>query len=182
MILTEHHLQILKHVHAYSSIKRFHGMLPRRDANMYEDVALSYLLEAGLIEESVIITACGSNPKGYRLAKGAIKDLGKLGIDFKNHDWEVLREHNWVALDELEEVHIDALLDIYHFSKIKKFNGIAPKDALDDYERRIFSFLYDMGYLFHIKLKSSKGDDKKGYVLSGKARRVLKQLKNAPAT
>lgn len=181
MLLTEKHVQILKHVHAYSKIKRYHGMLPQRDSSIYEEEILDYLLDAGLIDEGVILTTCGSNPKGYRLSKSAIKELEDLGIDIRNEDWEALRGHNWVADDLLDEEHIDALVDIYHFSKVKKYNGIAPREALADYDKTIFKILYDMGYVFHIKLKGSNVKYQKGYVLSDKARKVLKQLEECPA-
>ncbi|MBU1248096.1 MAG: hypothetical protein KKB70_05320 [Proteobacteria bacterium] len=181
MVLTERHIQILKHVHAYVGIKRYHGLLPMKDAGIYEAEALEYLHEEGLIEEGVILTTCGSNPKGYRLSKHALEELEKLGIDFRNEDWEALRGHNWVAADELDADHIDALLDIYHFSKIKKFNGIAPKEVLSDYDKITFNILYDMGYIFHIKLKGANVKYEKGYVLSDKARRMLKQLEASSA-
>lgn len=179
MLLTELHIQILKHVHAYATIKRYHGMLPQRDSSIYANEALDYLIAEGLVEEGVILTSCGSNPKGYRLSKSAINELEELGIDFKNEDWEALRENDWVADDLLDEEHIDALVDIYHFSKIKKFNGMAPKKLLIDYDENLFKVLYDMGYVFHIKLKGSNVKYQKGYVLSDKARRVLRQLKQS---
>jgi hypothetical protein len=180
--LTENHIQIIKHVHAYAKIKRYHGMLPKRDADIYDQDALDYLIDAGFVEEGVFLTTCGANPKGYRLAPDAISELESLGIDVRNEDWEALREHDWVAVDKLDERHIDALVDVYHFSKIKKFNGFAPKEVLEDYDKEIFKFLYDMGYVFHIKLKGAKVKYEKGYVLSDKARRVLKQLESCPET
>lgn len=175
MILTEHHVELLKHIHTYSKIKQYHGMLPRKEAAVYDDRLIDYLLEQGLVEEGVIITTCGSNPKGYRLAEGAKDELDALGIDIGGEEWRQLKETRSVTADGLEREHIDLLMDIYHFSKIKKFHGIAPRFVLDSYDTDVIKFLYDTGYIFYIKLKGSKVDHEKGYVLSDKAYRLLEQ-------
>jgi hypothetical protein len=175
MILTEQHIQILKHIHAYTNVKRYHGMLPEREALAYDDNVLEYLKECGVVEEGIIITSCGSNPKGFRLAEGARHELESLGIDFTDKGWEKVRNDDYVALDQLDKEHIELLRDIYHLSKVSRFCGVAPCEMLEDYERTLLRMLYDMGYVFHIKLKGKNVRHGDGYVLSDKAMRLLRQ-------
>lgn len=175
MILTEQHLQILKHIQAYANVKRYHGMLPEREALAYDDKVLDYLKECGVVEEGVIITSCGSNPKGFRLAEGARNELESLGIGFMDKGWEKVRNDDYVALDQLDKEHIELLRDIYHLSKVSRFCGVAPCEMLEDYEGTLLRMLYDMGYVFHIKLKGKNVRHGDGYVLSDKAMRLLRQ-------
>lgn len=175
MILTERHLQILKHIQAYANIKRYHGMLPERETVAYDDKVLDYLKECGLVEEGTIITSCGSNPKGYRLAEGARGELEALGIDFTDKGWEKVRNDDNVALDQLDKEHIELLRDVYHLCKVSRFCGVAPCGLLEEYDRTVLRMLYDMGYIFHIKLKGKNVRHGNGYVLSDKAMRLLCQ-------
>lgn len=176
MQISDRHLQILKHIHAFANIKSYHGLLPKKDALIYADEDIDFLKDGGFVEEGVIITTCGSNPKGYRLAEGARTELKKHGVDIKNNHWELIKDERNVARDLLDKEHVDALLDVYHFSKVKKYYGIAPKRVLEDYDKELLNYLYDSGYVFHIKLKGANVKYQSGYVLSDKARRVLKQL------
>lgn len=175
MILTREHIQLLKHVQAYSNVKRYHGMLPEREALAYDSKMLDHLKECGLLEEGTILTSCGSNPRGYRLAKNARKELNSLGIDFADRAWEKVRNDDEVTLDQLDKEHIDLLRDIYHLSKVTRFCGVAPKDMLRDYDNTVLYMLYDMGYVYHIKLKGKNVRHGDGYVLSDKAQRLLLQ-------
>ncbi|MGE4554333.1 MAG: hypothetical protein AB7D57_14575 [Desulfovibrionaceae bacterium] len=175
MILTERHLQILKHIHAYSKIKQYHGMVPRKEAASYDERLLQSLLDNGLVEEGVIITTCGSNPKGYRLSEEAKHELEGLGLNIQAEEWDRVKESDAVANDRLDKEHIETLVDVYHFSKIKKFNGIAPKFVVDNYDKDVVKFLYDAGYIFYIKLKGARVENEKGYVLSERATRLLEQ-------
>lgn len=175
MILTQEHIQFLKHVQAYTNVKRYHGMLPEREALAYEDGMLERLKECGLVEEGTILTSCGSNPKGYRLAKGARQELMSLGIDFTDKGWEKVRNDDDVALDQLDREHLDILRDIFHLSRVTRFCGVAPLEMLQDYDPMLLRMLYDMGYVYHIKLKGKNVRHGNGYVLSDKARRLLRE-------
>ena len=176
MILTERHIQILKDINMFSRIKRYHGMLPVKDAAIYDEDVLQYLLDEGLVEEGVVFTTCGSNPKGYRIADEARARLREKGVDFVNNDWEKVKGNDFITLDQLEKEHVELLVDIYHFSKISKYCGIAPRSVLADYDKNVLKYLYDAGYIFHIKVKGVDVKHAKGYVLSEKAIRILRQL------
>lgn len=176
MILTEGHVQILKDIHMFSRIKRYHGMLPQKDVAVYDDKLFGYLIEKGLVEEGCIFTTCGSNPKGYRLSEKAHKSLKKFGIDLDDGGWDKVKDMNFVASDQLAPEHVDVLRDIHLFSQIKQYHGIAPKSALMDFDPDVVKYLYDAGYIFHIKLKGQNVKHEKGYILSEKAMRVLRQL------
>ncbi|MCM0754250.1 hypothetical protein M7784_03190 [Desulfovibrio aminophilus] len=176
MILTEKHIQLLKDIERFSRIKRYHGLLPRKECFMFDDAILESLQENGIVEEGVIFTRCGSNPTGYRIAEHAKEELKKLGVDFSERDWDKVKQEEDVALDQLEKEHLDALVDVYHFSKTSKFGGMAPKDIMDDYDKAVIDYLYDAGYIFQIKVKGKSVKYEKGYVLSDKSMRILKQL------
>ncbi|MEF2146123.1 MAG: hypothetical protein V3573_11815 [Desulfovibrionaceae bacterium] len=176
MILTEKHVQILKHIQAYANVKRYHGMLPEREALAYDELVLDSLKENGLVEEGMIMTSCGSNPKGYRLSDGARAELEAFGIDFTDRGWEKVRNDDNVSMDQLDKEHIEMLRDIYHLSRVSRNHGVAPGAVLDDYEKPLLRMLYDMGYVFHIKLKGKNVKHGDGYVLSDKATRLLRQI------
>ncbi len=176
MILTEKHIQILKDINRFAGIKRYHGLLPRKECFLYDDAHLEYLLEHGIVEEGAIYTRCGSNPTGYRIAENAKDELKKLGVDFSDDDWDRVKEEEDITQDQLEKEHIDALVDVYHFAKISRFGGMAPKEIMDDYDKTVIEYLYDAGYVFQIKVKGKSVKYEKGYVLSDKSMRILKQL------
>jgi hypothetical protein len=158
VILTEKHIQLLKDINRYSRIKRYHGLLPRKECFMFDDAVLESLQENGIVEEGVIFTRCGSNPTGYRIAEHAKEELKKLGVDFSDHggDWDKVKEEEVVTLDQLEKEHIDALMD--------------------DYDKAVIDYLYDAGYIFQIKVKGKNVKYEKGFVLSDKSVKILKQL------
>lgn len=176
MILTEKHIQVLKDINRYARIKRYHGLLPKRECFVYEDAILESLQENGIVEEGVIFTSCGSNPTGYRIAEQAREDLRRLGVDLNSEDWDRAKDEESVTLDQLEQDHVDTLVDIYHFSRINKFGGMAPKAVLEDYDRGVVEYLYDAGYIYQIKVKGKNVRYEKGYVLSDKAFKILKHL------
>lgn len=176
MILTEKHIQILKDIHMFSRIKRYHGMLPQKDAVIYDENAMDYLMDEGLVEEGCIFTTCGNNPKGYRLSDTARDDLKELGVSLSGQEFENLEEADFIATDHLTKDHLDVLMDIQHLTQINKFHGIAPRHVMDEYDKALLKDLYDSGYVFHIKLKGKKVKYEKGLVLSDKAQRMLQQL------
>lgn len=176
MLLTDRHVQILKDIHHYAKIKRYHGLMPRKLTMVYDEGIMESLLESGLVEEGIILTTCGSNPVGYRLSDKGKADLKNLGIDFTTDAWKVLQDDSYVSLDDLEESDIDLLMDIYHLMQLKRYDGIAPKFILENYSRSQLKALYDLGYILYIKLKGAEIDYEKGYVLSEKAYKLLRQV------
>jgi hypothetical protein len=98
-----------------------------------------------------------------------------LGIDFTDKGWEKVRNDDDVALDQLDREHLDILRDIFHLSRVTRFCGVAPLEMLQDYDPMLLRMLYDMGYVYHIKLKGKNVRHGNGYVLSDKARRLLRE-------
>lgn len=176
MILTDRHIQILKDVSHYSKIQRYHGLMPRKEALLYDEDLLEGLVENGLVEEGVIEKSCGSNPVGYRLSEKGKSDLKSVGIDFTSDEWKVLQSDSHVHLDDLEEDDIQVLVDMYHLTRLKRFDGMAPKFIMEHYSSSQLKALYDLGYILYIKLKGAEISCEKGYVLSEKAHRLLRQV------
>lgn len=174
IILTPRHIQIVKDVDRFSRIKRYHGMLPKKDAGLYDEKVFETLLENRIIEEGTVFATCGSFFKGYRLAPTAKKDLKKLGYDVEQSRDKILPE-----LDEeevLDEEMLEVLQDVGNFCRIKKYCGIAPKHALEDYDKELLKELYGQGYIFQIKIKGPDVKYEKGYILSERGQNLLTRL------
>lgn len=177
MILNEKHIQVLKHINSYSNIKRYHGLLPKREAATHDSVIIDYLCDIGLIEVGEICTSCGNNLSGYRISGKAAAEFEKYGIDIKNSDWEKLCEVDFEIDTCLDKEHIRALMDIYHFSRINQFCGIAPRRMMEQhYKSDVFCVLQDIGFVNRISLKGPSVSYRNGYVLSTKASRMLQQI------
>jgi hypothetical protein len=177
MVLTDSHLQVLKHINGYSNIKRYHGLLPKKEAAIYDDDLIKYLIDLGLIEEGVIFTSCGNSRVGYKISSKAASEFNKYGIDIKNSDWDKLCEVDFEIDDCLDKEHIKALMDIYHFSRINLYCGIAPRRMMEQsYNHEVFCVLEDIGFVNRISLKGPSVSYRNGYVLSSKASRMLQQI------
>jgi len=176
MILTQEHIQVLREIAGFATVKRYHGMLPGKHAVMYDEAMLAQLLEQGLIEEGVIFSQCGASSKGYRLSAKAREQLREMGLEFNSGDWEKIGAMDYVSRDGLGQEHLDLLSDMRHFSRITLYGGIMPKEFVGEYAKEVVGLLYDGGYIFYIKLKGEGVRYKKGYVLSDKGTYVLDQM------
>ncbi len=177
MVLNERHLQLLKHIKSYSCIKRYHGLLPQREAAFYEDTLISELQELGLVEEGRICSSCGNSLVGYKVSKKADEELENVYLDIKDNDWDSFCGLDVDVHDCLDKEHIRALMDIYHLSRVTQFCGIAPKRLLlNSYESDVINVLLDVGFINKISLKGSSVKYRSGFVLSTKASRLLQQL------
>jgi len=177
MVLKERHIQLLKHVKSYAGIKRFHGLLPKREAVLYEPELINELVEFGLIEEGSICTSCGNNLVGYRISRKADREFENNGIDFRDSDWDNLRDIDMEIDECLDKVHIRALIDIYYLSRVSLFGGIAPRQLLcENYAQDVLSVLMDIGFVYKISLKGPTIAYQNGFVLSDKASRMLYQV------
>lgn len=176
MLLNTKHMQVLKDIHQFSRLSRYHGMLPQKHAYLYDDDVLTHLKHENLVERGTVIAPCGNHFKGFKLTENAKRDLKANGLDLDSEVQQKIdampepSEHGLTA--ELLEI----LTDVYHLSKVKRFCSIAPKHELVEYDKKDLKFLYEAGYLFYIKLKGSSVKYRKGYVLSEQGRRVLKTL------
>lgn len=176
MVLNERHMQLLKHIKSYAAIKRYHGLLPKREAAFYDIELLEGLLDAGLIEEGSICTSCGNNLEGYRLSREAEREFENKGIDIKDSDWERICCVDMEIDQYLDKVHVKALMDIYYLTRVSMFGGIAPIDVLaGSYTEDVFNVLLDVGFVYRISLKGPTIRYENGFVLSDKASRMLQQ-------
>ncbi len=177
MLLTTRHVQILKDIDRFSGIQRYHGLLPEKHAMLYDDEVLSDLLEQNLVEERTVIARCGRMMKGYRLTENAREDLGGMGVELRlEKDIEPSDLPEFFD-DELGAEHIRALRDLYHMTQIRKFNGIAPKHEVEDYDKRVVKLLYDLGYIIYIKVKGKSVKYTKGYILTDEGSKLLKRMR-----
>ncbi|HPE37774.1 MAG TPA: hypothetical protein PK625_11510, partial [Spirochaetales bacterium] len=107
MILTQEHVQILREIAGFATIKRYHGMLPGKHAVLYDEEVLAALVDQGLVEEGVLFSQCGASSKGYRLSAQARDRLRELGLEFDHGDWEKISAVDFVSQDGLGREHID---------------------------------------------------------------------------
>ncbi|WP_027722650.1 hypothetical protein [Maridesulfovibrio zosterae] len=177
MLLNERHMQFLKHVKSYGGIKRFHGLLPKREAIFYETELVNELIDMGLVEEGSICTSCGNNMEGYRISRRAEKEFERKGIDIKDNDWDKFCCVDVEMNEYLDKEHIRALMDIYYLSRVSVFGGIAPKNILYDcYTVDVLGVLLDVGFIYKISLKGPTIRYESGFVLSDKASLMLQQV------
>lgn len=175
--LNERHLQLLRHIKSYSCIKRYHGLLPQREAAFYEESLINELQELGLVEEGRICSSCGSNLVGYKVSKKANEELENVYLDIKDNEWDSFCVLDVDVHDCLDKEHIRALMDIYHLSRVTQFCGIAPKRILlNNYKDDVLNVLLDVGFINKISLKGNSVKYKSGLVLSTKASRLLQKL------
>lgn len=174
MTLTSRELGILKDIQNYSRIERYHGMLPARLADVYDEGAVETLIELGLIEEGAILTKCGSNPSGYRLTDEGWLALSECGCNTRDSRWAKLAASEHPDVDSLDEGTLDILADLYHLSRLRRSGGLVRKELLEGYDRSSLSALYDLGLVYWVKLKGKKVESGKGYMISDKAIRLLK--------
>ncbi|WP_432736222.1 hypothetical protein [Maridesulfovibrio sp. FT414] len=169
-------MQLLKHIKSYSRIQRYHGMLPGREAVFYDQFLLDELLAAGLIEKGSVCTSCGNTLVGYRLSKKAESEFEKKGIGANDSDWENICCVDMEIDQYLDRVHVKALIDIYHLTRVSFFGGLAPKGMLaSGYAETVLNVLLDVGFIYKISLKGPTIKYENGFVLSDKASRMLQQ-------
>lgn len=82
----------------------------------------------------------------------------------------------YVTDDNLTKDDIELLTEVYHFTKIKRYHGIAPRDLLEECDRKRVKDLYKSGYLFNIRLKGPSVKYEKGYVLTDRGHLLLKHI------
>jgi hypothetical protein len=178
MLVTDEHIQLLRDIHSFAKIKRYHGLLPVKHLLFHDQDVVEELKSDNLIEKRAIYAQCGGKMTGYRLTKAAAKRLKKLGHKLEEDDLEDrLMELSGVDPEELSPRHIEILSDVYHFSKVKVFGGLIPKHEMKDhYDKKDIRLLYDLGLILYIKIKGSDVKYEKGYILSELGRSVLRQL------
>jgi YesN/AraC family two-component response regulator len=175
LLLSQEHLKLMQDIHAFSGMERYHGLMPERHSILYEDDVIRDLVENNLVDEGFLTTSCGMENKGYRLTKTAQEELARLGFDLEDHCYGIT-DSQYTDHDELMKEDIDLLGEIYHFTKIKRYHGIAPREMFDEIDRKRVKYLYKSGYLYNIRLKGPSVKFEKGYVLTDRAHTLLKHI------
>lgn len=168
----ETELQILRDVQRFSTVKRYHGLLPEKYALLYDQGTLHSLLRQSLLESGMVLSRCGSKLHGYRLTDQAATALRELGLGAAGSPMSCsFRE---LQGEELDCLDLQILADVLHYSRIRRNGGLCPKDELyEDHGKKDVKRLYEMGLLLYVKLKDAGGKSRKGYVLSELGRRIM---------
>lgn len=176
MDLSRETIQVLKEIQSFSTVKRYHGMMPEKQAMLYEDDVLEHLRSNGLVEEGVIFSKCGLSSRGYRVADQARALLKEYGLDLETDDWEALGRFGFISQEGLEPEHLDILRDMDRLTRVKVFGGLVPKHVMDEFDKQRVKTLYEGGYIFYIKIKGPEVKYTKGYILSEKGTYLVRHL------
>lgn len=161
---TPRQFDILRAAAAFSTVERYQGTLPKRQALFFAKDDLAALEDAGFLERVKLSYPCGKSVAGWRLTTA-----GKALLpEFEEHD------HG-----ELAPEHLRILGDVYHYSRLSSFRGMMPKDlAKQCFDADDVRDLFTHGYLLRIRIK---GDGKtKGWVLSDKGLAALRAASRPP--
>ena len=163
MQTTAAHVDILRAAAAFSSIARYNGTMPRRQALHYDKTRLAELEDAGFLERVKLSFPCGKDVEGWRLTPP-----GQL----------ILAES--AGEDALEPEHLRILSDVYHYSRLSQNRGMMPKELEKAFDADDLRDLFEHGYLLRIKLKGRV--TAKGWVVSNKGLTALRQAAGTVAT
>jgi hypothetical protein len=176
MELSHDHIQALKEIDSFSSVKRYHGMMPEKHALLFDETLLGYLRENQLLEEGVIFSKCGLSTRGYRVSDQARSMLKDMGVDLAADGWEALEAIDFVSQDGLDAGHLDLLRDMDRISRVKVFGGLVPKHIMAEFDRNHVKTLYEGGYIFYIRIKGAEVRHTKGYILSEKGSYLVRHM------
>ena len=176
MDLSHETIQVLKEIQSFATVKRYHGMMPEKQAVLYEREVLEYLQANDLVEEGVIFSKCGLSTRGYRVSDHARALLREYGLDLESDGWETISRFGFISQEGLEPEHLDILRDMDRITRVKVFGGLVPKHVMDEFDKRRVKTLYEGGYIFYIKIKGADVKYTKGYILSEKGGYLVRHL------
>ena len=163
MLTTAAHVDILRAAAAFSSIERYNGTMPRRQALHYDKTRLAELEDAGFLERVKLSFPCGKDVEGWRITAG-----GRFALAGED------------AASALEPEHLRILSDVYHYSKLSRNRGMMPKELAGEFDGDDVRDLFLHGYLLRINLKGTV--KAKGWVVSQKGLDALRRVGHrAPA-
>ncbi len=178
MHVSENQYHMLKDVHLISRLDGFSGCLPHRDALLYDTRELTKLMEAEYVKEVTLEKPCGGEIRGLKLTregKWLLRRLEGTYAPDKGTSCSVsTREHECLTRD-LEDI----LRDMYHYSRLKKANGLFPRREARSYPQDDLEFLYLNGYLLKIRMSTKPGKKEKGFVLSSKGEQLVRSAEEA---
>ena len=164
MGLSDKQRAILRAVAAFDTIERYHGLLPKRLALLYDGADLARLEGSGLLERVKLHHACGRDAKGWRLTEAGRRLLPPApGSD-----------HPTLAPE-----HLRLLRDVYHASRISLNRGMMPRKLAKAYDADDLRDLYEHGYLLRIRISGQV--TAKGWLVSNKGLSALGRRDARPA-
>jgi len=153
---------IVKAVAEFSAVERYQGAMPRRHTFLYDERDIKELVHADFLEWIKLTFSCGKGLKGLRLTDAGRRMLsgGRVpGADSTG----------------LEPEHLDVLGDTYHLSKTSRYRGIMPEKKARFYDPDDVADLFARGYLLRVRIKWGEGRKAKGYIVSTKGLRALRE-------
>jgi hypothetical protein len=165
MDLSEQLLVILRTVGDFERIERYGRIMPSKHVHNYKDKDVELLVKHGLLEWTSLLSSCGAEIKGVRLAEAG-RDVvyGDGGIPMLE------------SQDDIPMALVAILVDIHSFGRIRLYHGMMPKKKAARYQASDMDDLYQHGYILRMKVKSSGIKKREGYVLSAKGRSLLRSM------
>lgn len=165
MLLTQQHRNILNAVAQFHHIEKYHGVMPRKHAFLYNDADVAALVGEGLLEWASFTYGCGKELKGLRLTVRGQRAQQGASLPVKA-----------VAPDSGEELayeHLLILQDLYHFCRMPRYRRMMPEKKARHYAATDFEDLVNRGYILKVRLKAEGEHTFKGFVISSKGERAL---------
>lgn len=156
-------ISILRAAAAFSTVQRYNGTLPKRQALHYDKTQLAVLEDAGFLERVKLSFPCGAAIEGWRLTEPGRHLLADGAAD-----------------PALEPEHLRLLSDVYHYSRLSQNRGMMPKELEKAFDADDLRDLFEHGYLLRIKLKGRV--TAKGWVVSDKGLTALRRAAGTAAT
>ena len=167
------HIQIMRDIASFTKIERYRGMMPDKLALYYDPGRISELLDQGYVERISVSFSCGSEQDLFKLTKEGKDFLDSLSQ--APPPAQDTPEEPEITVEDMDEEEITLLNDMYHFSKIRKYNGIMPTSEMDSYDKTRINRLFARGYIMRVKAVSGS-EQRQGYILSDRGLRILQYL------
>jgi hypothetical protein len=160
------YVKILRDIEAFAPVRRYYGMLPFKLAVFHDDPCTEELIRAGLMERVFMDLPCGSENTLFRLTDegraylrqaGVLQEDGDDGAEAEASDEDALTKEQRVLLK-----------DIYHCSRIHRFDGMMPVDMVDSASTRDMNALFRDGYVLKVTSDTGASGKRKGLILSRK--------------
>jgi len=139
--------------------------MPSKHVHNYKDKDVEFLVKHGLLEWTTLLSSCGAEIKGLRLAEAGREVVyGDGGIPMRD------------LQDDVPMPLVAILVDIHCFERIRRYHGLMPKKKTACYPATDMDDLYQHGYILRMKVKTGGAKKREGYVLSAKGRSLLRSL------
>ncbi|MFZ5813323.1 MAG: hypothetical protein ACOY4F_14895 [Thermodesulfobacteriota bacterium] len=166
MELTTAQRGIVRAAAEFLNVERYQGAMPRRHTFLYDEKDVKELVRNDYLEWIKLTFSCGKGLKGLRLTDAGRRALEKP-VDPRS------------GPEDLEPEHLDILNDVFHLSKTVRYRGMMPEKKARFYSADDVEDLFARGYLLRVRVKWGEGKKAKGYMVSAKGLRVLREAGRA---